>query len=96
MTKIQCTFRLPQQVVELIDSQEGKDRTDKLLSLLGQSDVEPKNGVMQSVISNVLHERLENIEARLSSLENGRNDKPQSQSLNVAKGFEVQWNENVR
>lgn len=84
MTKIQCTFRLPQQVVELIDSQEGKDRTDKLLSLLGQSDVEPKNGVMQSVISDALHERLESIEARLSSLENGRNDKPQSQSLNVA------------
>ncbi|EJE8676108.1 hypothetical protein M5236_004855 [Vibrio parahaemolyticus] len=51
MTKIQCTFRLPQQVVELIDSQNGKDRTDKLLSLLGQSGVEPKNGVMQSVIA---------------------------------------------
>ncbi len=81
MTKIQCTFRLPQQVVELIDSQDGKDRTDKLLSLLGMLDSEPKQSVMQNVISGALHERLESIESRLSSLEN---DTLQPQSLNVA------------
>ncbi|EGQ7796278.1 hypothetical protein RG677_004801 [Vibrio parahaemolyticus] len=84
MTKIQCTFRLPQQVVELIDSQDGKDRTDKLLSLLGMLDSEPKQSVMHSVISGALHERLESIESRLSSLENGKNDTLQPQSLNVA------------
>ncbi len=84
MTKIQCTFRLPKQVVELIDSQDGKDRTDKLLSLLCVLDSEPKQSVMQNVIKDALRERLESIESRLSSLENGKNDTLQPQSLNVA------------
>ncbi|MCQ9091213.1 hypothetical protein [Vibrio alginolyticus] len=84
MTKIQCTFRLPKEVVELIDSKDGKDRTNKLLSLLGMLDSEPKKSVMQNVISDALHERLESIESRLSSLETSKNDIIQPQSLSVA------------
>ncbi|WP_455292702.1 hypothetical protein, partial [Vibrio parahaemolyticus] len=45
---------------------------------------EPKQSVMHSVISDALHERLESIESRLSSLENGKSDTLQPQSLNVA------------
>ncbi|EPX6970180.1 hypothetical protein ACW0W9_004819 [Vibrio parahaemolyticus] len=64
MKKIQCTFRLPENVVNLIDEQEGETRTEKLLNLLNIND-----GVMQGVIKNELQERLIEIETRLSRLE---------------------------
>ncbi|MGD6739749.1 hypothetical protein ACP5PY_26855, partial [Photobacterium leiognathi subsp. mandapamensis] len=34
MKTVQCTFRLPKEVVDLIDEQSGKTRTDKLLNLI--------------------------------------------------------------
>jgi hypothetical protein len=69
MNKVQCTFRLPVDVVELIDGQPGKTRTDKLLSLLGVNDGEVSCGVRQGVINPVLEERLSALEERLSLLE---------------------------
>tara|TARA_Y100000588_G_scaffold170299_1_gene184063 strand:+ start:6749 stop:7177 length:429 start_codon:yes stop_codon:yes gene_type:complete len=70
MNKVQCTFRLPIEVVELIDSQTGKTRTDKLLSLLGVGEKSASSVVMQSVISPVIEERISVLEERLSLLEN--------------------------
>ncbi|WP_318490416.1 hypothetical protein [Photobacterium leiognathi] len=61
MKTVQCTFRLPEDVVDLIDKQVGKTRTDKLLSLLGfscnQNDY------------TVIEKRLSDLEKRLSQIE---------------------------
>ena len=62
MKTVQCTFRLPVEVVDLIEKQAGKTRTDKLLNLLGhgcnQTDYSP------------IEKRMEDVESRLSALEN--------------------------
>ena len=68
MKKVQCTFRLPEEVVALIDKQEGETRTDKLLSILNVS-LKADEGVMQNVISDALQSRLLTIESRLEALE---------------------------
>ncbi|MEZ8196961.1 hypothetical protein [Vibrio cortegadensis] len=78
MKKIQCTFRLPQHVVDLIDQQDGDTRTDKLLYLLGVDAKEAT--VMHDVVNIALHERLCKIEDRIYSLEN----KPSSKNKNMA------------
>ena len=62
MKTVQCTFRLPLEVVDLIDKQGGKTRTDKLLTLLGY-------GCNQTDY-NAIENRIEAIENRLSALEN--------------------------
>ena len=64
MSKVQCTFRLPQQVVEFIDGQVGKDRTEKLLYLLGYEPELPEHVVMHGVMH-----RFEELERRLAELE---------------------------
>lgn len=82
MTRVQCTFRLPQNVVDLIDSQEGESRTEKLLRLIGMEE----SNVMQSVIDDALHDRLLMIEKRLTELEVERKkvNKPVATTLNGA------------
>ncbi|CAH1602684.1 conserved hypothetical protein [Vibrio jasicida] len=82
MTRVQCTFRLPQNVVDLIDSQEGESRTEKLLKLIGMEE----SNVIQSVIDDVLHDRLLMIEKRLTELEVERKkvNKPVATTLNGA------------
>lgn len=67
MKKIQCTFRLPQNIVDLIDKQDGGTRTDKLLSLLKVND----STVIQSVIEPdyTLYERVNELERKLRLLE---------------------------
>lgn len=69
MEKVQCTFRLPKNVVELIDQQSGETRTDKLLTLLGFSSKSPDYNVMQGVINSELEQRLSAIETRLLAME---------------------------
>lgn len=71
MSKVQCTFRLPIEVVELIESQPGRTRTDKLLSLIGVGQEGASCDVRQSVINPALEEKLSAIEERLSFLESG-------------------------
>ncbi len=70
LSKVQCTFRLPVEVVDLIDAQVGKTRTNKLLSLLGIDEKAAYYSVTQSVISPVVEERISALEERLSLLEN--------------------------
>ncbi|MEZ8495224.1 hypothetical protein AB6C81_23560 [Vibrio splendidus] len=65
--KIQCTFRLPENIVALIDIQEGETRTEKLLALLNTKEEKVSNDVIQDA----LHERLVLIEERLALLEKG-------------------------
>lgn len=76
MKNIQCTFRLPEQVVELIDKQKGKTRTDKLLLLLGfdcsQDDY------------SVIEKRLELVERRVAMLESLSDNKPKEKVSNHA------------
>lgn len=76
MKNIQCTFRLPEQVVELIDKQKGKTRTDKLLRLLdfdcNQDDY------------SVIEKRLELVERRVAMLESLSEDKPKPKVTNQA------------
>ena len=67
MKNVQCTFRLPQEVVDLIDNQSGKTRTDKLLNLLG-------HGCSQGDYA-VIEKRFEGIESRLSLLESSSENK---------------------
>ncbi|WP_318492191.1 hypothetical protein [Photobacterium leiognathi] len=62
MKTVQCTFRLPNEVVDLIDKQAGKTRTDKLLNLLGY-------GCNQTDY-NAIEKRIKAVESRLSVLEN--------------------------
>ncbi len=73
MKKIQCTFRLPENVVELIDSQVGETRTDKLLSLLGFEKEPFDYAEMQSVISEKFEVRLLDLETRIAELESSHN-----------------------
>ena len=82
MERVQCTFRLPKSVVDLINEQEGETRTDKLLKLIGVE--EPS--VMQSVIDDVLQDRLLAIEKRLTEFETERTkvSKPVATTLNRA------------
>lgn len=76
MKNIQCTFRLPKEVVDLIDKQKGKTRTDKLLSLLG-------HGCSQDDY-NVIERRLELVERRLAMLESMNEDKRMQKVSNQA------------
>lgn len=62
MKTVQCTFRLPSEIVDLIDKQSGRTRTDKLLNLLG-------HGCNQTDYS-AIDERMKAVENRLSALEN--------------------------
>lgn len=62
MKTVQCTFRLPSEIVDLIDKQSGRTRTDKLLNLLG-------HGCNQNDYS-AIEERMKAVENRLSALEN--------------------------
>lgn len=73
MKKIQCTFRLPENVVELIDRQVGETRTDKLLSLLGFEKESPDYTVIQGVIIERVEARMSDLEARIVELESMRN-----------------------
>ena len=67
MKTVQCTFRLPKEVVDLIDEQSGKTRTDKLLNLLGY-------GCNQSDY-NAIEKRIKAVESRLSLLESSSENK---------------------
>lgn len=69
MKKIQCTFRLPENVVEIIDSQVGGTRTDKLLALLGFEKESNDYSAMHDVINKELEVRLLNLESRIAELE---------------------------
>ena len=62
MKTVQCTFRLPSEIVDLIDKQSGRTRTDKLLNLLG-------HGCNQNDYI-AIEERMGAVENRLSALEN--------------------------
>lgn len=62
MKTVQCTFRLPSEIVDLIDKQSGRTRTDKLLNLLG-------HGCNQNDY-NAIDERMKAVENRLFALEN--------------------------
>ncbi len=73
MKKVQCTFRLPVEVVELIDEQQGNTRTDKLLSLLGFDSNLFDYSVMRGVISGGIEERFLALESRISELEKANN-----------------------
>ena len=62
MKTVQCTFRLPSEIVDLIDKQSGRTRTDKLLNLLGHGCNQNDYGAIE--------ERMKAVENRLSALEN--------------------------
>ncbi|HIF9291758.1 TPA: hypothetical protein ACX6Q0_003814 [Photobacterium damselae] len=84
MKTVQCTFRLPSEVVDLIDKQVGKTRTDKLLNLLG-------HGCNQTDY-NAIEKRIIAVEKRLSTLENAKktNEKKESNSSpNQQRALEV-------
>ena len=74
MKTVQCTFRLPSEIVDLIDKQLGRTRTDKLLNLLG-------HGCNQSDYS-VIEGRMEAVENRLSALENTKQVKVKDKTIN--------------
>ncbi|MCD9465505.1 hypothetical protein CJF25_21585 [Photobacterium phosphoreum] len=74
MKTVQCTVRLPSEVVDLIDNQLGKTRTDKLLNLLGY-------GCNQNDYS-VIEKRIEAVENRLSALENTKQVKVKDKKIN--------------
>ncbi|MCD9468935.1 hypothetical protein [Photobacterium iliopiscarium] len=74
MKTVQCTFRLPSEIVDLIDKQSGITRTDKLLNLLGY-------GCNQNDCS-VIEERMEAVENRLSALENTKQVKAKDKTIN--------------
>ncbi|WP_135300564.1 hypothetical protein [Photobacterium leiognathi] len=78
MKTVQCTFRLPKEVVDLIDEQSGKTRTDKLLNLLGY-------GCNQSDY-NAIEKRIQAVESRLSVLES---TKQTDSSPNQQRALEV-------
>lgn len=69
MKKVQCTFRLPENVVDLIDKQNGETRTDKLLLLLGFDNKQSDYDVMQIVIRSEFEIRYQKLESRISELE---------------------------
>ena len=70
MNKVQCTFRLPLHIVELIDKQEGNNRTDKLLSLIG---VDYTNVINPDY---TLLERFDLLEKRVLELESKKKSIP--------------------
>lgn len=74
MKTVQCTFRLPVEVVDLIDKQSGRTRTDKLLNLLGY-------GCNQTDYS-AIKDRMEAVENRLSALENTKQVKAKDNTIN--------------
>lgn len=76
MKKIQCTFRLPVDIVDLIDEQVGETRTDKLLSLLKNTGEEPE------ALTYTIHEKLSEIECRLNALERSKPLKNNANSSN--------------
>ncbi|PSW39191.1 hypothetical protein [Photobacterium leiognathi] len=78
MKTVQCTFRLPKEVVDLIDEKSGKTRTDKLLNLLGY-------GCNQSDY-NAIEKRIQAVESRLSVLES---TKQTDSSPNQQRALEV-------
>ncbi|WP_318431516.1 hypothetical protein [Photobacterium leiognathi] len=78
MKTVQCTFRLPKEVVDLIDEQLGRTRTDKLLNLLGY-------GCNQSDY-NAIEKRIKAVESRLSALEG---TKQTDSSPNQQRALEV-------
>ncbi|WP_318511146.1 hypothetical protein [Photobacterium leiognathi] len=78
MKTVQCTFRLPKEVVDLIDEQSGRTRTDKLLNLLGY-------GCNQSDY-NAIEKRIKAVESRLSALEG---TKQTDSSPNQQRALEV-------
>ncbi|MBS9899133.1 hypothetical protein J4H41_23090 [Vibrio alginolyticus] len=90
MKKIQCTFRLPENVVDLIDSQEGRTRTDKLLALLGFEKTSADYGEMQSVIKEEYEARFKALESRIAALESKQQPtSPSSNSSNEARKAEA-------
>lgn len=94
MQKVQCTFRLPENVVDLIDKQHGKTRTDKLLSLLGFENKQSDYSEMQSVISSEFEIRFQVLESRISKLELSNQTsrlplKPSSNSANENRKAEA-------
>lgn len=86
MKTVQCTFRLPRDVVKLIDKQQGKTRTDKLLSLIKSINDENVTGVINSDY-NDLEYRLTKVEETLNQLalsQGSVRQNVQSPSLNSA------------
>ncbi|UJF20247.1 hypothetical protein L0B53_19110 (plasmid) [Vibrio sp. SS-MA-C1-2] len=90
METVQYTFRLPKDVVDLIDSQIGNTRTDKLLSLIEGTvryeDDSVVNNVSQTDYSSI-DERLSKVEMALSVLLKPEQDKSvanQPKSLSTA------------
>ena len=78
MKTVQCTFRLPNEVVDLIDEQSGKTRTDKLLNLLGYG--------CNQFDYNAIEKRIKAVESRLSALES---TKQTESSPNQQRALEV-------
>ncbi|HCH0965976.1 TPA: hypothetical protein NKP55_004604 [Vibrio parahaemolyticus] len=76
MKRIQCTFRLPEDIVSLIDQQPGETRTEKLLSLIG-SEKSGNTHIMQDAIKIALQP----IEERLTALESKKST-PSNNSAN--------------
>lgn len=93
MSKVQCTFRLPVEVVDLIDEQDGETRTDKLLSLLGFGLDDLSYSVRQTVISSEVEKRLESLESRISELETDRSTIPGSKGKAVNASYEERTKE---
>lgn len=90
MKKIQCTFRLPESVVSLIDEQDGETRTDKLLSLLGFENKSMDYGDVQSVIKEEYEARFKALESRIAALESKQQtNSPSSNSSNEARKAEA-------
>lgn len=90
MKKIQCTFRLPESVVSLIDEQDGETRTDKLLSLLGFENKSMDYGDVQSVIKEEYEARFKALESRIAALESKQQTtSPSSNSSNEARKAEA-------
>ncbi|MBE4219038.1 hypothetical protein CGJ94_21270 [Vibrio parahaemolyticus] len=90
MKKIQCTFRLPESVVSLIDEQDGETRTDKLLSLLGYENKSMDYGEVQSVIKEEYEARFKALESRIAALESKQQTtSPSSNSANEARKAEA-------
>ncbi|MFA0442458.1 hypothetical protein AB4560_21330 [Vibrio sp. 10N.222.51.C12] len=92
MSKVQCTFRLPVEVVELIDEQDGDTRTDKLLSLLGFSSGIVSYGVRQIVVDNRVEERLLELEKRVTYLESDAEPRVQKISRPANSSYEERTN----
>jgi hypothetical protein len=82
MQSTQCTFRLPNEVIELIDKQRGRTRTDKLLNLIGFNEGEEKE---------TIEERLEKLEKKVMNLEKLKSpsSKKNKSSANESRAMEA-------